>query len=60
MTDEQYMAFLYDRGAKRLGYASYAAQRADMDATLKQRRDKAEADERAAREAWAMAQLSST
>lgn len=58
MDDEQYMTHLYDRGVQRLGYASYEAQRADMDATLKQRRDKAEADERADREAWGKAQLS--
>lgn len=58
MDDEQYMTHLYDRGAQRLGYASYEVQRADMDATLKQRHAKAAADERADRAAWGKAQLS--
>lgn len=58
MTDEQYMTSLYDRGARRLGYDSYEAQRADMDATDKERSEKAKADARADMEAWAKALLS--
>jgi hypothetical protein len=57
VTDEQYMAFLYDRGAKRLGYESYEEQCRDMDAALSERRAKREAEERADMEAWAKAQL---
>jgi hypothetical protein len=57
MTYEEYMAFLYDRGARRLGYQSYAEQRADIDATLKLRLEDRDASGRADMEAWAKAQL---
>lgn len=58
MDDDAYMGFLYDRGARRLGYASYEEQRTDMDSALRERRAKEEADKRAAMTAWAKAQLS--
>lgn len=55
MTDEEYMAYLYDRGARRLGYESYEALRADLDASLARRRAREDGD----LDAWGKAQLSS-
>lgn len=58
MTDEEYLTFLYDRAAQRYGYASHAAYRAELDAAMGERLAKMRAQERAAMEAWAKAQLS--
>lgn len=51
------MSFLYDRGAKRLGYESYDAQVTAMDAALSERLTKERAARRADMEAWTKVQL---
>jgi hypothetical protein len=60
MTNDEYeyMAFLYDRAAQRLGYESYADQSAALDAAMSERRAKEESARKADLEAWARAQLS--
>ena len=57
-TDAEYMQFLYDRAAQRLGYESYEAQRADMEAATAERDARERTSRRADMEAWAKIQLS--